>query len=285
MPDSKLDSMSDFSPLLKLEHVSMAFRPTVGRVSGGKEIHALTDVSLEVWQGETVAIIGGSGSGKTTLTRILLGFMQPTGGYVSYRGMPLGGDVSSEERGAMKSTLAALRKVSGVVFQNPVSSFDPRWTIGKSIAEPLEIQGFSKSRDAIVARVGEALTSVSLNPDEFAHRYPRSLSGGQVQRAAIARAIVNYPQILLADEPTSAIDMPTRLDILQTLAQVKERAANAGHPMSTVIVSHDLGVVQHIADRIIVLHSGRIVDSGSAVDILSHPQSDYTKSLLAAAML
>lgn len=229
---------------------------------------ALQDVSVEVRAGECLAVIGGSGSGKSTLTRILLGLETPTAGTVTYRGQ----QVAKHSEG-----LAMLRRESGLVYQNPFASLDPRWRVAKSIAEPLVLR---KASD-VEAQVREAMQTVGLDSDEFADRYPMDLSGGQAQKAAIARAMVTKPAVLLADEPMSAIDVTTRVQILDAFAAIRK----ASPRMALIMVSHDLGVVQHIADRIVVLSGGRMIEEGEAQALLNHPQKDYTRQLVEAASL
>lgn len=241
-------------------------------------VTALSDVDIDVCENETLAIIGDSGSGKTTVTRVLLGLLQPTAGVVRYRE----GDLSQ------RSVQRSLRSSSGVIFQNPASSFDPRWSIERSISEPLT--GRQHSRAGVTAesvrdQVWEVLREVDLDPEVYEHRFPVDLSGGQMQRAAFARAIVNRPAVLLADEPMSAIDMPTRLMVLNLLRSVQAEANTAGRQMATIVVSHDLGVVQNVADRVVVVHEGHIIESGPTESLLAHPQADYTKTLIAAASL
>ena len=222
----------------------------------------LFDVNVHVCAGECLAVIGESGSGKTTLTRILLGLETPS------------------------AQLKLLREQSGIVYQNPFESLDPRWTAGRSVAEPLRLlpkQDSARARDdeQIGARVADALELVGLPPAEFVDRYPMDMSGGQAQRVAIARAIVKNPRILLADEPMSAIDVAARVQILDALAASRERNPQ----MAIVIVSHDLGVVQNIADRIVVIHHGRIVEQGTTAQVLNTPQEHYTKELIAVASM
>ena len=237
----------------------------------------LSDVSVDVRAGECLAVTGESGSGKTTLIRALLGIGRLDRGTVSYRGM----DVRPGSAG-----LHALRAESSIVFQDPFSSLDPRWPIGRSVAEPLTIRSrrghghASVSRGDVRRRVREALTLVDLYPDVFFCRFPMDLSGGQAQRAAIARAIVGRPRVLVADEPMSAVDVVARVRILHILERVRERMRGG---MTLIIVSHDLGVVQRIADVILVLRRGSVVERGPADHILREPSDPYTKRLIAAA--
>jgi peptide/nickel transport system ATP-binding protein len=256
---------SDAVPLSSVRHAVRRFR------SAQRSVTALNDVSIDVFEGECVALIGGSGSGKSTLGGIMLGLDHVEEGSVEYRSMPVCGIRSAGYR--------ALRKESGLVLQNPFDSLNPRWMVERIVREPLDIQDRSLSRDERASRVCDAIRSVGLDPAEFVDRYPMDLSGGQAQRIAIARAIVNIPTLLVADEPMSAIDVNARVTILDTFASIRRR-----HPsMAMLFISHDLGVVQHIADRIVVLHDGEVCESGDAQRILNHPGSSYTKALIAAA--
>ena len=238
--------------------------------AGRRRRQVLFDVDVRLHAGECLAVIGGSGSGKTTLTRVLLGLERADDGSVEYCGKPLRGDVARD-----------LRAQSGLVFQNPFDSLDPRWRVGRSVGEPLRLHHPDWLRKHVAERVAEALDMVSLDPEMFADRFPIDLSGGQAQRAAIARAIVDKPKVLLADEPMSAIDVAARVRILESFEAIR----NAEPDMAIIMVSHDLGVVQHLADRILVLHDGRVVESGPTERILAHPRDEYTKRLLQAATM
>lgn len=167
------------------------------------------------------------------------------------------------------------------MFQDPFASLDPRWRVARSVEEPLRLHHRGMGDDEAAARIGRALRLVGLDPAVFAARYPMDLSGGQAQRVAIARAIVDDPGVILADEPMSAIDVAARVRILETFHAIREANPN----MSLVMVSHDLGVVQHIADRIVVLHDGHVEESGTTTEILNHPCSAYTRSLIEAASM
>ncbi|WEV68862.1 dipeptide/oligopeptide/nickel ABC transporter ATP-binding protein [Bifidobacterium sp. ESL0775] len=236
---------------------------------------ALDGVDVEVRSGECLALIGGSGSGKSTLTRILLGLDKPTLGTVTFEG--------EEVDGRKSAGYEALRRESSLVFQSPFTSLDPCWTVAKSVAEPLRIQHkYSKNHNLdIDKKVRESLSLVGLDPDEFLNRYPVDLSGGQAQRVAIARALVTDPKLIVADEPMSAIDVAARLQILEAFAAIRKSRPET----AIIMISHDLGVVQHIADRIVVLHDGKVIESGSTDDVLNRPQAVYTRELVAAASL
>lgn len=246
----------------------------------------LFDVSTEVHAGECLAVIGASGSGKTTLTRIMLGLAAADSGSIEYRGEEVGRDSAGGR---------ALRAESSIVFQDPFGSLDPRWTVERSVSEPLWLRrralGFAA--DEVAGKTAQALARVGLDPREFLGRYPCDLSGGQAQRVAIARAIVANPRLILADEPMSAIDVAARVQILETFQSILSGEGSGavdsatGKPIrpAIIMVSHDLGVVQHIADRILVLREGHVVESGPTAAVLGDPQSDYTRQLIAAASL
>lgn len=230
----------------------------------------LFGIDVRVHEGECLAVIGGSGSGKTTLTRVLLGLEPMDGGGVFYEGRKAVGDVAQE-----------LRRRSGLVFQDPFGSLDPRWRIGESVEEPLRLHHRDWTDGKIVERADESLHMAGLDPSVFRNRFPMELSGGQAQRAAIARAIADRPKVLLADEPMSAIDVDARVLILESFESVRK----ANPQMALIMVSHDLGVVRHIADTIMVMRDGHVEETGMARDVLVNPSGDYAKRLVAAASL
>lgn len=249
---------------------------------GANRTQVLHDVDFHIRAGECLAIIGESGSGKSTLTRILLGLERADSGTVQFMGMPVEGRKSAGYR--------ALRQSSGLVLQHPFASLDPTWTVERSVAEPLMIRkivaggslrGVERIKDTATASVHKALQSVGLDPRIFTTRYPDQLSGGQAQRVAIARAIVDEPQLIVADEPMSAIDVAARIQIIDAFAAMRQSQPDA----ALVVVSHDLGVVQHLADRIMVMQNGRVVEEGASDQVLMSPQCEYTKTLIAAASM
>lgn len=231
----------------------------------------LKGVDLELNSGESLAIIGGSGSGKTTLIKALLGLQETSSGSITY-------DCES-----IKNSVSKLRKESSLVFQHPFASLDPKWTVQKSVAEPLEIWKKQLHIDStsIHSKVKLALKTVGLDPLIFAKKYPFELSGGQAQCVAIARALISNPRILVADEPMSAIDVAERMRILDVFTKV--RCENKS--MTCIFVSHDLGMIQYLATRVIVLNEGKVVESGSVNEVLNNPKHAYTKSLIKAATL
>lgn len=250
---------------------------TLGRALARAEV--LKGVDLDLFKGESLAIIGGSGSGKTTLIRSMLGLQKISDGIVTYDSQI----VNSSTNRKKISDYSALRKETSLVFQHPFAALDPRWTVLKSVAEPLNIWRKSLQLDdaTICNRVEEMLQLVGLNPEDFLERYPHELSGGQAQCVAIARALINNPRVLVADEPMSAIDVAERTRILDAFAAIRKERPT----MSCIFVSHDLGMIQHLATRVIVLNDGKIVECGSVNDVLNSPQNDYTRALVNAAIM
>jgi len=226
---------------------------------------ALRSVDLEVVENETLAIIGESGSGKSTLARLLLALDRPTAGTVEFRGRPV---VAGSSR-----SLHWLRRETGIVFQDPYASLDPRMSVGRIVAEPLQALRIDGDHRA---RVAEVLGQVGLDA-AAGDRYPHEFSGGQRQRIALARAIVHRPALLIGDEPLSALDVTVRAQILELL-----RTLRAELELTIVLVSHDIGLVHHAADRIVVMKDGEIVEHGPGDAVLDSPQHPYTKALLAS---
>ncbi|MFH8786140.1 dipeptide ABC transporter ATP-binding protein [Streptomyces roseoverticillatus] len=242
-----------------------ALRREFGR--GKRAVTAVDDVSLTVRAGETVGVVGESGSGKTTLGRMLVRLLEPTGGRLSYRGRDIGGMKERE--------LRAFRSELQMVFQDPVSSLNPRRSIGESIADPLRAAG--KLDDAaIVARVRELLERVGLDPASY-HRYPHEFSGGQRQRVGIARALAPEPKLIVCDEPVSALDVTTQAQVVRLLGELQRDLG-----LALVFIAHDLAVVRQVSDRLVVMRGGRIVEEGPADTVYERPAHAYTKGLLAA---
>ena len=245
--------------------------------SGKKSSEVLKGVDLNLKVGESLAIIGGSGSGKTTLIRSILGLQKISEGTIEYDSNIIA--LSNSK----KSDFLALRSETSLVFQHPFAALDPRWTVEKSVAEPLNIRhkNMNLSKEDVNNRVYSVLKLVGLKPENFAQKYPHELSGGQAQCVAIARALINDPRILIADEPMSAIDVAERTRILEAFATIRSKRPN----MSCIFVSHDLGMIQHLATRVIVLNDGKIVESGSVSQVLNYPKNSYTRELVNAAIL
>ncbi|WP_300765898.1 ABC transporter ATP-binding protein [uncultured Bifidobacterium sp.] len=255
-----------------VEPVLSARGLTVFRGAGHARVRILEDVDLDVASGRALAVIGGSGSGKTTLVRALLGLENDRGGSVSYRGLAVAEPTSPGCR--------ALRREASMVSQSPFASLDPWWSVERSVAEPLRIAGW-KDRAKIRARVEWALTVVGLEPSLFMRRYPVDLSGGQAQRVALARAMSTRPHVIVADEPMSALDVVSRTQVIDAFAAMRE----ASPDMALVIVSHDLGVVHRIADDVVALHDGRVVERNRVGDLIAKPRSQYVRSLVDAATM
>lgn len=248
--------------------------------SAKNRLEVLKGIDAHVCAGESLAIIGGSGSGKTTLIRAMLGLETLCEGNVTYCGEVVN---NPDLLKVNKNAYTLIRRESSLVFQHPFAALDPRWTVRESVAEPLKIWRKQLNIDAetIDNKVDETLKLVGLNPSVFAKRYPHELSGGQAQCVAIARALINNPRVLVADEPMSAIDVAERIRILDAFARIRLERKN----MSCIFVSHDLGMIQHLATRVIVLNDGKIVESGSVSQVLNYPKNSYTRELVNAAIL
>lgn len=251
---------------------------TLGRAKTRAEVLSGVDLNLNI--GESLAIIGGSGSGKTTLIRAMLGLETLCEGNVTYCGEIVNNANLLEVN---KNACTLMRRESSLVFQHPFAALDPHWTVQKSVAEPLRIWRKSLKIDdaTIEQRVCEMLKLVGLKPEDFLERHPHELSGGQAQCVCIARALINNPRVLLADEPMSAIDVAERTRILDAFASIRSERKN----MSCIFVSHDLGMIRYLATRVIVLNEGKVVECGSVNDVLNNPQNDYTRALVNAAIM
>lgn len=235
--------------------------------SGRRSVHAVRGVSLSIAPGEVLGLVGESGSGKSTIAGTLTGLVPIASGSVRVCGV--------EVRGARRRVLEPARRATGVVYQNPASSLNPRRTVGSSIAEPMVIHGGIEG-SARRARVRELLEAVRL-PAAMADRYPHEMSGGQRQRVAIARALALDPRLVIADEPTSALDVSVQAVVLDLLRQLQSELGFA-----CLFVSHDLAVVDSVAARTVVLSQGRVVEQGPTAQVLAHPEQDYTRRLVSA---
>ena len=259
--------VADAEPVVRTEGLVVEYGSSPSLLKRGKGKRALHGIDLSIRPGEIVAVVGGSGSGKTTLGRAIAGLLQPAGGRVLFDGQDIGAQRGADYRN--------YRHHCQMVFQDPFSSLDPRMTIGALVGEALRrfpgIPGAQRH-----TRVLESLEEVGLLPDHF-DRYPHELSGGQRQRAAIARAIVRRPRFVIADEPVSALDMTVQAQILQLFSELQAR-----HGFACLFISHDLAVVEQVADRVVVMESGRIVEQADRDTLFDRPQHPSTRRLLSA---
>lgn len=265
--DTQSSAASQETPVIELDGVSKDFAlddSLLDRVFGTQTfISAVSDVSFSIHEGETVAVVGESGCGKSTLANLITGIHVPTEGVVRIDGSPVGGVAS-------RST-AMLSQV-GVIFQNAKSSIDPRMTVKKTIEEPLKVAGWSNERRQ--ERIEDLLELVNLS-EQYADRYAHELSGGQAQRVAIARAIATEPRVLILDEPVSALDVSVKGSIINLLMELQDELG-----LTYLLVSHDLSVVKHIADRIVVMYLGEIMERAPATQVFESPAHPYTKALI-----
>jgi ABC-type glutathione transport system ATPase component len=239
--------------LFKVERVSKTFSlPRTRLFAPARRVEAVRDVSFELRRQETLGIVGESGSGKTTLIKLLLGLERPDSGTITYTGRSLRHEVQ-------------------VVFQDPASALDPRMRVDQIILEPLQVLRVPGDR---AERLRELLEAVGLPPDA-ARRYPHEFSGGQRQRIAIARALAPHPRVLIGDEPVSALDVSVRAQILNLLEDLR-----VNFQLTLVLVSHDLSVVRHMTERVLVMRAGQVVEEGPTRAIFGQPHHPYTRLLL-----
>jgi peptide/nickel transport system ATP-binding protein len=254
--------------LIEADAVSRHFPVPGGWFARRRSIAAVDGVSLAIAPGETLALVGESGSGKSTLGRMLLGLTPPSRGEIRFRGTPLG-TLAGE-------SWKAFRRQVQVVFQDSGASLNPRRSIGASIALPLKHNLGLSGREAR-ARAEALLDRVGLPPGRFHDRLPHELSGGQRQRVGIARAMASRPALVVADEPVSALDVSIRAQVLLLMRELQ-----AAEGISYLLITHDMGVVRAMADRVAVMHRGVVVESGAAAALLRAPAHAYTRALLAA---
>jgi len=255
-------------PVLTVENASKTFvakRNVLGRPT--RTVKAVDSVSLSLMKGETLALVGESGCGKSTLGRLMTRLIEPTSGTIVLDGEDI---TTANDRALQK-----IRRKIQMVFQDPFAALNPRMTVGQMVAEPLMLHDIVPASER-KARVVSLLEAVGLGA-QHADRYPHEFSGGQRQRVVIARALAADPMVLVCDEPVSALDVSIRSQILNLLAELQERLG-----LSYIFISHDLGVVKHIADRVAVMYLGRIVEIGRTEDVFSAPRHPYTRALISA---
>ena len=232
----------------------------------GGQLHAVDGVSFKIEEGRTLGIVGESGCGKSTTGRTILKLLEPTGGKILFDGK----DITNYSRKQMRP----LRQEMQMVFQDPFSSLDPRQTVMQLISEPIIEHKLLKSKSDIEERTLELMRTVGL-AERYMNVYPHELDGGRRQRIGIARAIILKPEIIICDEPVSALDVSVQAKIINLLKELQQKLN-----ISYIFISHDLGVVKHIADRVMVMYRGHVVEEGTRDEIFSHPKHDYTKLLL-----
>lgn len=256
-------------PLLEIDDLSVDFRVGGGfyRGSGAKTVSAVSGVSLQIMPGETIGIVGESGSGKSTLARAVLGLTPISSGHVTFDGIDL-----TQQKSV---GLARLRRETAMVFQDPFNALNPRLTIGQTLAEVLKVHGKVAKPD-IPARIGELLDLVGLER-EFADRKPRSMSGGQCQRAGIARALAVDPKLIIADECVAALDVTIQAQIIDLFRELTRRMN-----LTLIFIAHDLAIVRDLCERTVVMYRGEIVEEGRSQEIFSRPKHAYTSALIAA---
>ena len=256
-------------PLLKVEHLQTWYplkKGVFGRVYD--YVKAVDDINLEVYEGETLGLVGESGCGKTTLGRSILRLQEPTGGKVFFDGQ----EVTTLDAASLRD----FRKQAQIVFQDPYSSLNPRLTIGEAIAEPLKVHGIEKNRRKRRQIVCDLLEQVGLEADHY-DRYPHEFSGGQRQRICIARALAVNPRLVICDESVSALDVSVQAQVLNLLNRLKEE-----RHLTYIFISHDLSVVRFMSDRVLVMYNGQPVEYNDADELFDNPQNAYTKKLIAA---
>lgn len=248
-------------PLVRIENLDVVYR------NGRRHVHAVRGVSFDIARGQVLGLVGESGSGKSTIAGTLTGLVPIHSGSVQVDGL--------EVAGASGRKLRGVRSQTGIVFQNPASSLNPRRSVGASIGQPLQLHTDLTNAQRH-QRVNELLEAVRL-PASMAQRYPHEMSGGQRQRVAIARALALQPQLLIADEPTSALDVSVQAVVLELLANLQHELGFA-----CLFVSHDLAVVEQVASQVVVLRQGQVVEAGKTTQVLSAPSDPYTQALVAA---
>ncbi len=254
--------------VIELDHLKKYFTVNKGKLKGGKQyVKAVDDVTLNIKAGEIVGLVGESGSGKTTLARVILNLTKPTDSHVVFDGVNLSH--------ATKKQMKDFRTEVAVVFQDPASNLNPRETVESSIMRPLIIHGMKKAEAKERAR--KSLELVKMD-ERYLYSYPHQLSGGQLQRIAIARALVLDPKVMILDEPTSALDISVQAQVLNLLLELQEKMH-----LTYLVITHDLNVIRYISDKIAVMYLGRLVEYGPTDDVIENPKHPYTRGLMSAS--
>lgn len=261
--------MAHFNPFFKMDHVVHDYRlKRHSLFKAPSKIRALDGISLTIHKGKSLGLIGGSGSGKSTLARLAVALEKPTSGHVTFE--------QNDILAASPEIFSRFRRHVQMVFQDPYGSLDPRQTVTKIITEPLwrEIKQFNRTERRDIAT--DALATVGLGNNAL-DRYPHEFSGGQRQRIAFARALITEPELVIADEPVSALDVSVQAQILNLISELEEK-----RNVTFLFISHDLMVVRHVTHEIAVLYQGRVIESGKTAEVFSHPLHPYTQALIDA---
>jgi ABC-type dipeptide/oligopeptide/nickel transport system ATPase component len=256
-------------PVLKIEGLQKHFPTTTGGAFSKVKamVKAVDGIDFEIYPGQTIGLVGESGCGKTTAGRTILKLYEPTGGKITFEGQ----DITNLTPKQMKP----LRSQMQMIFQDPFASLNPRHTVGTIIGAAFDIQGITPE-GGVEAEVQRLMARVGLNPEHI-NRYPHEFSGGQRQRIGVARAIALKPKLIVADEPVSALDVSIQAQVVNLLEDLQDE-----FNMAYIFVAHDLSVVQHISDRVIVMYLGKVMEEAEKVDLFTHPRHPYTKALLSA---
>jgi oligopeptide/dipeptide ABC transporter ATP-binding protein len=257
---------SKASPLLEVDALAVHFPVRMG-FRQHRALKAVDGVSLKVMSGECLGLVGESGCGKSTLALAIMGLVAPTAGRIRLAGHEIGTETGPDRM--------ALARAVQMVFQDPYASLNPRQTVRRTLADPLRLHGIANGGE-VDDRVATMLAKVGLRP-EHADRYPHEFSGGQRQRIGIARALILNPKLVICDEPVSALDVSIRAQIINLLLELKDDL-----DLSYIMISHDLGVVEHVSDRVAVMYLGRFVETGDWREIFEAPRHPYTRALIAA---
>lgn len=260
--------MNDMKSILTVKNLSKNFKLRGTKLlEKPRTLHALSDVNIEVYEGETLGVIGESGCGKSTFGKCIVKLHMPTSGEIIYNGMNITGKKGHE--------LKNIRKDIQFIFQDPYSSLDPRKTAGATIEEPMIIHNIMSGKER-KAKVISLMKEVGLDA-QYTYRYPHEFSGGQRQRINVARALALNPKIIVCDEPVSALDVSVQAQVLNLLNDLQKK-----HNLTLIFISHDLSVIKHVSDRIAIMYLGKVVELCKAEEIYNNPKHPYTQALLSA---